>query len=262
MAAASGTTLWHRLKRARWISPVVLLLLWEAGSRAGLIPERTLAAPSTVLATLFGMIRSGELPANLLVSFGRVAAGLAIGVSSGIVLALIAGLSRQGEAMVDPLLQIKRTIPVVALSPLFIVWFGIGETPKIALIAFATLFPVYLNLYNGIRGVDVRLLDAARSFGLDRREQILHVILPGAMPSLLLGLRYALSIAVIMLVIAEQINASSGLGYLVNDARDFMRTDIIVVCLMVYAILGLSADFLVRLVEARALAWRPSLVEA
>jgi sulfonate transport system permease protein len=159
-------------------------------------------------------------------------------------------------------MQIKRTIPVVALAPLFIVWFGIGETPKIALIAFATLFPVYLNLYNGIRGVDVRLLDAARSFGLSRAEQIFHVILPGALPSLLVGLRYSLSIAIILLVIAEQINASSGLGFLINNARDFMRTDIIVVCLMVYALLGLAADYLVRLIEHRALAWRPSLVEA
>ncbi len=258
----AGRRLLAKMAQARWLSPVVLLLLWELGARAGVIPQRTLAAPSTVLATMGSMLVSGELPRNLIVSFGRAVAGLTIGVASGIVLGLIAGLSRQGEITVDPLVQIKRTIPVVALSPLFIVWFGIGETTKIALIAFATVFPVYLNLYNGIRGVDVRLLDAARSFGLNRREQILHVILPGALPSLLVGLRYALSIAVIMLVIAEQINASAGLGYLINNARDFLRTDVIVVCLMVYAVLGLSADLLVRAIETRALAWRPSLVGA
>jgi len=252
----------HRLSRSRFVSPLLLLLIWELGSRAGLIPARTLAAPSAVLETLFSMIVSGELPSNLLVSFGRVAIGLSIGVSVGVALGLVAGLSKPGEAAVDPVMQIKRTIPVVALSPLFIVWFGIGETPKIGLIAFATLFPVYLNLYNGIRGVDVKLLDAARSFGLSQSELIIHVILPGALPSLLVGLRYSLSIAVIMLVVAEQINASSGLGYLINNARDFMRTDIIVVCLMVYAILGLGADTIVRLIEKRALAWRPSLVEA
>ncbi|MBW8911039.1 MAG: ABC transporter permease, partial [Sphingomonas sp.] len=234
-----------RLSRSRWISPAVLLLLWELASRSGLIPGQMLAAPSAVLTTLFRMTASGELPANLLVSAQRAGIGLAIGVSSGIALALLAGLSRFGEAMVDPLVQIKRTIPVVALSPLFIVWFGIGETPKIALIAFATIFPLYLNLYNGIRAVDVRLLDAARSFSLGQHELIIHVILPGALPSLLVGLRYSLSIAVIMLVIAEQINASSGLGYLINNARDFMRTDIIVVCLIIYAILGLGGDFLV-----------------
>jgi sulfonate transport system permease protein len=145
---------------------------------------------------------------------------------------------------------------------LFIVWFGIGEVTKVLLIAFATLFPVYINLVSGIRSVDKRLVDAALSFGLNRRQLIAHVILPGALPSLLVGLRYALTISIVMLVIAEQINASAGLGFLVNNARDFMRTDIIMVCLMVYALLGLGADALVRLVEARALAWRPRLVEA
>jgi sulfonate transport system permease protein len=249
------------LRQARWVSPVLLLLAWELASRVGIIPEHTLAAPSSISLTMAGMIRSGELPSNLLVSFWRASMGLSIGVTIGGVLGLTAGLSRQGDAVIDPLVQIKRTIPVVALSPLFIVWFGIGETPKIALIAFATIFPVYLNLYQGIRGVDVRLIDAARSFGLSRAELIRHVILPGALPSLLTGLRYSLSIAVIMLVIAEQINASAGLGFLINNARDFMRTDIIVVCLMVYAILGLSGDLLVRSIEKRALAWRPSLVE-
>lgn len=260
--SAPAPGLFNTLRNARWVSPIVLLLLWELGSRTGIIPARTLAAPSAVIGTLLTMTASGELPRNLIVSFGRALAGLAIGVSGGIVLGLIAGLSRQGEAAVDPILQIKRTIPVVALSPLFIVWFGIGETTKIALIAFATLFPVYLNLYQGIRGVDIRLIDAARSFGLSQRDLITQVILPGALPSLLTGLRYALSIAVLVLVIAEQINASAGLGYLVNNARDFMRTDIIVVCLMVYALLGLGADFLVRQIERHALAWRPSMVEA
>ncbi|CAN5332066.1 ABC transporter permease [soil metagenome] len=249
------------MARGRWFSPVIFLLLWELGARSGFIPERTLAAPSTVIGTLLGMIVSGELPANLLVSFGRAAAGLAIGVTIGVLLGLIAGLSRSGEVAVDPLMQIKRTIPVLALTPLFIVWFGIGETPKIALIAFGTIFPVYLNLYSGIRGVDLRLLDAARSFGLSRTDQIWHVILPAALPQLLVGLRYSLSVSILVLVVAEQINASAGLGYLINNARDFMRTDIIVVCLMVYAILGLGADWLVRAIENRALVWRPSIVE-
>jgi sulfonate transport system permease protein len=250
------------LFRSRWLSPLLLLLLWEILSRAGIIPVHTLAPPSTVLATLADMIRSGELPSNLLVSFGRAALGFGLGVGLGVLFGLLAGLSRQGEALVDPVMQIKRTIPVVALAPLFIIWFGIGETPKIALIAFASLFPVYLNLYNGIRGVDKRLVDAALSFGLNRWQLIAHVILPGALPSLLVGLRYALTVSIVMLVIAEQINATAGLGFLINNARDFMRTDIIVVCLMVYALLGLGADLLIRIVENRALAWRPKLVEA
>lgn len=261
MASRSSFT-WSHVFHSRWLSPLALLALWELGSRLGLIPPRTLAAPSSVIVTLIDMTLTGELPHNLLVSFGRAALGLSIGVTIGAVLALVAGLSRSGDAAIDPLLQIKRTIPVVALSPLFIVWFGIGETPKIALIAFATIFPIYLNLYQGIRGVDVRLMDAARSFGLGRLELIRHVVLPGALPSLLVGLRYSLSVAVLMLVFAEQINASSGLGYLINNARDFMRTDIIVVCLMVYAILGLGGDSIVRALERRALTWRPSMLTA
>jgi len=252
----------HRFGATHWISPLAFLALWELGSRTGVIPERTLAAPSSVVVTLWQMIVSGELPDNLAVSFLRVAIGLAIGITVGVVLGLTAGLSRKGEAAIDPIIQIKRTIPTLALTPLFIVWFGIGETPKIALIAFASVFPVYLNLYSGIRGVDVRLVEGARSFGLSKAEVIWHVILPGALPSLLVGLRYSLSIAILVLVVAEQINASAGLGYLVNNARDFMRTDIIMVCLLVYAALGLGADALVRAIENRALAWRPNLVKA
>jgi sulfonate transport system permease protein len=252
----------QRLGATHWLSPLAFLAVWEIGSRSGVIPERTLAAPSAVLTTLVDMVISGELPENLAVSFARAAAGLAIGVTIGITLALLAGLSKKGEAAIDPIMQIKRTIPTLALTPLFIVWFGIGETPKVALIAFATIFPVYLNLYSGVRGVDVRLLEGARSFGLSRAEVVWHVILPGALPALLTGLRYSLSVSILVLVVAEQINASAGLGYLVNNARDFMRTDIIVVCLLVYAALGLAADGLVRLIERRALAWRPSMVEA
>ena len=252
---------WPRWSSARWLSPVALLLLWEAGSRGGVIPQRILAAPSIVAKTFWSMTVSGELLGNLAVSLGRAATGLVIALVIAVALGLVSGLSRWGETLVDPLMQIKRTLPVVALTPLFIVWFGIGETPKIALIATAAVFPLYLNLFAGIRGVDVRLVEAARSFGLRGRALILEVILPGALPSFFIGLRYSLSISVIMLVIAEQINAQAGLGHLINNARDFMRTDIIVVCLVVYALLGLAADALVRTLERKALAWRPSLVE-
>ena len=251
-----------RWREARWLSPVALLLLWELGSRGGLIPQRVLAAPSAVAQTFWQMTASGELPGNLLVSLFRAGAGLTLGVLFGSMFALVAGLSRLGETAIDPLMQLKRTIPVVALTPLFIVWFGIGETPKITLIAVATLFPVYLNLFSGVRGVDPRLIEAGRSFGLSQRELIAHVILPGALPAFLVGLRYATGVSLLVLVVAEQINADAGLGHLINDARDFMRTDVIVVCLMVYALLGLTADLVVRALEARALAWRPSFVKS
>ena len=246
----------------RWVSPVVLLLVWELGARTGIIPERVLAAPSSVLATMWAMTISGELPLNVLVSLGRAAAGLTIGVTVGSVFALVAGLSKRGELAVDPPLQMLRTLPALALSPLLIVWMGIGEVPKIALIAYATSFPIYLNLYNGVRGADLKLVEAARTFGLSKLEVVRHVILPAALPSFLVGFRYALSVSVLILVAAEQINAQAGLGYLINNARDFSRTDILVVCLLVYALLGLGADYIVRNLERRALAWRPSLVRS
>ena len=246
----------------RWLSPLVLVIAWEAASRAGLIPPRVLAAPSSVAAAGWELLRSGELVRNLLVSLARVAAGLALGVSTGGALALAAGLSRWGEATIDPLMQIKRTLPLVALVPLFIVWFGIGETPKVLIIAVATIFPVYLALFAGVRGADVKLVEAARSFGLTRTELVAQVILPGALPGLFTGLRYASAVAILFLVVAEQINASSGLGYLINNARDFLRTDVIVLCLAVYAVLGLATDGLLRAAERRTLAWRPSILEA
>jgi sulfonate transport system permease protein len=251
-----------RLRGGRWVSPVLLLLLWELGSRTGVIPERILAAPSAVAVTFWAMLTSGELASNLAVSLFRAVAGLGFGLAIGVGLALAAGLSRGGETAIDPLMQLKRTIPVLALTPLFIVWFGIGETPKITLIAVATVFPIYMNLFSGIRGVDARLIEAARSFGLGQAELIRHVILPGALPGFLVGLRYALGVSLLVLVVAEQINASAGIGHLINNARDFMRTDVIVVCLVVYASLGLAADQLVRTLETRALAWRPSFIKS
>ena len=245
----------------RFASPLLLVLLWQAASMAGLISPRTLAAPSTVLASAWELLLSGELPHHLLVSLGRVALGLGIGVTVGTALALVAGLSRLGEEIVDAPLQMLRTLPFLALVPLFILWFGIGEVPKIALVALGTTFPVYLTLFAGIRGVDPKLVEAGRVFGLDRRGMVRHVILPGALPSGLVGLRYALGTAWLSLVIAEQINATAGIGFLINDARDFLRTDVIVVGLLVYALLGLGADALMRAVERRALSWRPVLAK-
>ena len=253
----------HRLAGSRrFISPLVLVLLWQVGSSTGLIPPRTLAAPSTVLSSAWDLLVTGELPYHLLVSLQRVALGLLIGVTTGGLLALVAGLSRRGEEVVDAPMQMLRTLPFLALVPLFILWFGIGEAPKIGMVALGATFPIYLNLFAGIRGVDGKLLEAGRVFGLNRSGLIWNIVLPGALPSALVGLRYALGTAWLSLVVAEQINATAGIGYLINDARDFLRTDIIVVGLLVYALLGLAADMAVRAVERRALAWRPSLLRS
>ena len=251
-----------RMPVRRLLSPLAIVLVWQAASALGLLSPRVLASPLQIVTVAWELARSGDLGTNVLVSLGRVTAGLAIGVSVGTALALVAGLSRLGEDIVDAPVQMLRTLPFLALVPLFILWFGIGEFPKVALVALGASFPVYLNLFAGIRGVDPKLVEAGRVFGLDRRGMIRHVILPGALPSGLVGLRYALGTAWLSLVVAEQVNATAGIGYLINDARDFLRTDVILVGLMVYALLGLVADALVRTVERRALAWRPSLVRS
>ena len=240
----------------RFLSVLVLLLVWEAGSRFGVIPKRDIAAPTTILVTFARLLRSGTLEHHMLISLARVAVGLTMALVLGIGLGLLAGLSRRGENAVDAPLQMLRTLPHLALVPLFILWFGIGETPKIALVVLGAMFPIYLTLFAGIRGVDPKLLEMARVFGLSRRAVILQVVLPGALPSALVGLRYAIGIAWLSLVVGEQINADAGIGYMIMDAREFLRTDIIVVGLAVYALLGTASDQAMRWIERRALAWR------
>lgn len=205
------------------------------------------------------MVASGDLLAGLLVSFLRVVSGFAIALVLGVVLAVVAGLSRLGELVLDPPLQMIKAMPFLGLLPLFILWFGIGEGPKIGLVVVGAIFPIYLTLHAGIRGVDLKLIEAGRVLGLTRLERVRHIILPGALPSLLVGVRYGLSLAWLSLVVGEQINATSGIGALITTARDFLQTDVIVVCLLVYAAMGLATDALVRGVEARALRWRPAV---
>jgi sulfonate transport system permease protein len=240
----------------RLISPVAILALWQLASATGVLPAQRLAGPGTILRTAWSLVQDGTLPQALAVSVQRVAIGAAAGCTVGIALGLVAGLSRWGDNLLDPPLQMLRTLPFVGLVPLLILWFGIGEVPKIVLIALGCTFPLYLNTYAGIRAVDRRLLEAAASLRLTRWELVRQVILPGALPQVLVGLRYGLGVAWLSLIVAEQVNANAGLGQMIMDARDFIRTDVIVVGLLVYALLGLLTDALVRLVERKALAWR------
>ena len=204
----------------------------------------------------------GTLQGAMVVSLERVAIGFALGGAAGLVLAVIAGLSRLGENSVDPLLQMLRTLPLFGLIPVFIVWFGIGELPKVLLIALGAAIPLYLNTFAGIRNVDAKLAEAGQSLGLTRAEMIRHIILPGALPQMLVGLRQSLGVAWLALVVAEQINANAGLGFMISQATQFLRNDVIFVALLVYCLLGLITDALVRLLERRALAWRRGLLEA
>ncbi|GHF52992.1 sulfonate transport system permease protein [Amycolatopsis bartoniae] len=240
----------------RWLSPLALLGLWQVASSTGLLPADKLSSPWTVLQAGIETARSGELGDAFVVSLGRVAAGFAIGAAVALVLGVAAGLSAWAGVLIDPPVQMLRTLPFLGLIPLFILWFGIGEEPKILLVALGVLFPLYLNIFSALRGVDPDLVEAAKALGYTRGERLLHVQLPSAVPQALVGLRQSLGVAWLALIVGETVNADAGLGYLITNARDFLRTDVIVVGLVVYAVLGLATDALVRLVERRALRWR------
>jgi sulfonate transport system permease protein len=251
---------WYRL-----ISPVAVVLLWQLASSTGLISAQKLPSPVTVWRTAVNLVTHdspayGTLQGAMLVSLQRMAIGFAFGAAVAVIVALVAGLSRLGENAVDPVMQILRTLPLFGLIPVFIVWFGIGELPKIILIALGTAIPLYLNMFAGIRGVDAKLIEAAKTLKLSKLELIRDVILPGALPQTLTGLRQSLGVAWLALVVAEQVNANAGLGFMISQATQFLRNDVIMVALAVYAILGLLTDALVRLLERKALVWRRTLL--
>ncbi len=253
---------WGRkaLSRARRLAGLaVIVAAWQITASRGLLGPTT-PPPTQVVSAALELIRSGALPHHLLTSLGRVAKGLAIGVPAGLVLGLAAGLVRLAEDIIDAPVQALRMLPHLALVPVFIIWFGIGETGKIALIAIGPIFPLYLNVFHGIRGVDRRIVEAAGSCGLRGLGLIRRVVLPGALPQILVGLRQALGIGWLSLVVAEQTATTAGIGFLVTDAKEFLRTDVVFVVLVVYALLGLASDLAVRAVETRALAWRRGLV--
>jgi len=246
----------------RLAPPFVLLTIWEIGAAAGWFSEKTYSSPFQIAHAFASLLNDGQLERALGASLERVAIGLSLGVLLGLVLGLLSGLFRAGEDVLDPLLQMIRTLPVLALTPLFVLWFGIGELPKDLLIAYGTFFPIYLNVFAGIRGVDNRLVEAGRTLGLSRLGMIREVILPGALPSALIGLRYSLGISWLILFVAEQINATSGIGLLMQNAQQFFQTQIVFVGVIVYALLGLSADLIVRFIEKRVLGWRASFTGA
>ena len=242
--------------------PLLLIVLWQVAAWAGWIDDSTLASPIQVWHAFIHSWTSGELWPSILTSLRRVIIGLAIGVGAGTVLGLIAGLSRIGEELVDAPLQMLRALPFLGLMPLLIVWLGIGEGVKIGLVVIGVVFPVYLNLHKGIRSVDPRYAELSRACGVGRWGVIRKVIMPGALPSFLIGLRFALGIAWLSLVIGETVNADKGIGYLIMQGQQYLQTDVIVMGLVLYAILGLLMEGLVRLIEWRTLPWRREFVEA
>jgi sulfonate transport system permease protein len=241
------------------IGPGILLLIWELASAAGWLSPKLLAAPSTAIVTGFDMLANGTLADHFLASAQRAYLGLGIGVAIGLALALLSGLSRAGEASIDGVVQIKRAIPTLALIPLAILWLGIGETMKVAIIAISVLVPIYINTHAALKGIDIRYVELSRTLGLTRAEFLRRVALPGALPGFFTGLRLAVTTCWTALVVLEQINTTEGIGYLMNRARDYGQTDIIVVGLAIYAALGLISDLTVRLWERKALAYRTVL---
>ena len=255
--SAVGTWQVPRFVR-RLIVPVSLLVIWQVLASYGVINRRFSSSPVDIIAALWKLAVNGQLFDSLWISLVRAFLGLALGGSLGLLAGLVAGLSRLGEDALDSTIQAIRTLPFLGLVPLFILWFGLGETPRILLVALGTFFPIYLNVFKGIRGVEERLIELGRSYGLNRWELIRDIILPAALPNALVGLRYSLGIAWLVLVIAEQINATSGLGWLIIKASELAQTSVIMMVLAVYALIGIFADAIVRLIETRALRWQRS----
>jgi len=243
----------------RAVSPVALLLAWELAGRSGVLAEEKLPAPSTVLTTGARLAGDGSLWVHLGDSLTRAGTGLVLGGTAAVLLGAIAGLLRLGDDLVDPPVQMARMLPHLALVPLLIIWVGIGESLKISLVALGAFFPIYLNLYAGIRGIDQRLVEAARTCGLGQLARLRHVVLPGALPSLFLGLRLAIAAAWLSLVVGEQVATDNGVGFMIMEAREFSQTDVVVLGLLVYAVLGLLSDLALRFAERRALVWHTGL---
>ncbi len=248
--------------RYGWLlGPALLLIYWSIGSATGFIDSRILPAPWVAVTTGIDLIEQGRLQTHLLVSAGRAGQGLFFGIVIGVVVALLSGLSLTGGYVFDGLVQIKRAVPSLALIPFFILWFGIGEFMKVTVITLGVFTPIYIHTHNALRGIDLRYVELAETVRLSYGQFIRHVVLPGAMPGFFLGLRFAVMGAWLGLVVVEQFNATDGIGYMINLARNYAQADVMLVGLVLYALLGLASDYGVRYLERKALVWRRTLAK-
>jgi sulfonate transport system permease protein len=275
-AAASATGTSRQAPRGRrrfpadhwWLrlaSPVVAIGLWQLLSATGVLPPSKLVSPVSIARTAYSLVTTtsptyGTLQASLLVSAERWGIGFALGTVIAVALAIVTGLSQVGELALDPIVQALRSIPLLGIIPLFIVWFGIGELPKILIVVLGALFPMYVNTFAGIRSVDPKLRELGQVLGLSRRELITQIVLPGALAQALTGLRLGVVASLLALVVGEQVNANAGLGFMITTAQEFLQNNIIMVALIVYAVLGLLGDTLVRMLERKVLTWRSEFV--
>jgi sulfonate transport system permease protein len=245
------------------VLPVLVLAVWEACARAGLVSPFLLPAPNQVLATLVHLGSDGTLALHVAASAARVLGGFSLGACFGAALGFLVGVSPRAEEWLDPSLQAVRSVPSLAWVPLLILWMGIDELPKVTLIAIGAFFPVYLGVASGVRGIDRRLIELGRVYGLNRRKMIVWIILPGSVSSLMTGLRTGLAVAWLYVVAAELVAAHSGLGFLLTDGRELSRSDLIFSAILLLALCGKVTDGLLKAIEKRLLAWRapaPSFV--
>lgn len=245
-----------------WLVPVTLLVVWQLASSLGWLSTRVLPAPLEVTQAAWKLKLSGELWTHVQVSAGRALAGLAVGGGLGLALGLLTGSVKLFEVLLDSTIQMVRNIPALALIPLVILWFGIDETAKLFLIAISVFFPIYLNTFHGIRNVDPGLIEMGRTYGLSRWQLYRQVILPGALSSILVGLRFSLGLMWVILIVAETISAQAGIGYLTMNAREFLQTDVVLVGILLYALLGKLADLFARGLEHYWLRWHPGYQSA
>ncbi len=243
---------------APWALPLALIAVWEISARIGWLSSRILPEPWAVAQAFWTLTVSGELLLHLRTSLWRAMSGFAIGAGAGLLLGLLTGSVRRAETLLDTTLQMVRNIPALALIPLVILWFGIDESAKLFLLAVGVFFPVYLNTFHGIRSADQSLVEMAQSYGVRGWPLYRDVILPAALPSILVGVRFALGLVWVLLIVAETISAQSGIGYMTMNAREFLRTDLVLVGILLYALLGKAADVLARALERRCLRWNPA----
>lgn len=241
-----------------WLLPLLLLGIWQAAASTGVLSSAVLPNPLDIGRAAYRLTLDGELLTNMETSALRALAGLLVGGGIGLAFGISNGLSRWSHTFTDTTLQMVRNVPHLALIPLVILWFGIDEGAKLFLVALGVFFPVYLNTLHGIRDVDPQLIEMGRSYGMGPGQLFRRVIWPGALPSVFVGLRYALGIMWLTLIVAETIAAQSGIGYMAMQAREFMQTDVIVLAILIYAVLGKVADSSVRILERRFLSWNPA----
>ncbi|MDD9266109.1 ABC transporter permease [Paenibacillus sp. GCM10023248] len=240
------------------ILPLTVLILWQIFGSLGIVSPTLLPTPYAIWQAFYDLLISGELYMHVKISIWRAAIGFLIGGSLGLGLGLLVGLFRKFEQTVDPSVQMLRTIPHLAITPLFILWFGFGEFSKVLLIAKGAFFPLYVQTFLGIRNVDSKLFDVARVLEFSKFKQITKLVLPAALPNILLGLRLSIGVAWLGLVVAELMGSSEGVGYLILDARQFSQTAIVFVGIIIFAFVGKGSDSLVRILEKKLLKWRDS----